>query len=66
MDELWVYDNSKVGGPPQMVMEAKAGGMVFLKDPPPTWLAATFGWKEPHTCCQRYCRPETGGQNQQF
>ena len=43
MDELWVYDNSKVGGPPQMVMEAKAGGIVFLKDPPPTWLAATFG-----------------------
>ena len=43
MDELWVYDNSKVGGPPQMVMEAKAGGIVFLKDPPPTWLAVTFG-----------------------
>jgi len=44
MDELWVYDNSSLGGPPQLVMEAKAGGIAFLEDPPPAWLARVFGW----------------------
>ena len=44
MDQLWVYDNSRVGGPPQLVMETKAGRIVFLKDPPPAWLAREFGW----------------------
>jgi predicted ABC-type ATPase len=43
-DELWVYDNSKVGGPPQLVMEAKAGRIVFLREPPPVWLGTAFGW----------------------
>jgi predicted ABC-type ATPase len=41
---LWVYDNSKLGGPPRLVMEAKAGRIVFLEDPPPAWLALAFGW----------------------
>ena len=45
MDELWVYDNSQVGGPLQLVMEAKAGEVVFLKTPPPVWLAGAFGWQ---------------------
>jgi predicted ABC-type ATPase len=45
MDELWVYDNSKIGGPPELVMEAKAGAIVFLQDHPPNWLASAFGWE---------------------
>ena len=45
MDELWVYDNSKIGGPPQLVMQAKAGTIMFLQDPPPDWLASAFGWE---------------------
>lgn len=43
IDELWVYDNSAVGGPPQLVMAAKAGGIVFLKEPRPAWLPVRFG-----------------------
>jgi predicted ABC-type ATPase len=43
-DELWVYDNSKLGGPPRLVMEAKARTIVFLEDPAPAWLAHAFGW----------------------
>jgi predicted ABC-type ATPase len=37
-DELWVYDNTKIGGPPQLVMETGAGRIVFLSDPQPDWL----------------------------
>jgi predicted ABC-type ATPase len=44
MDQLWIYDNSGFGGPPQLVTETKAGRIVFLPDPPPTWLAQAFGW----------------------
>jgi predicted ABC-type ATPase len=43
-DELWIYDNSKLGGPPRLVMEAKAGRVIFLEEPPPAWLARVFGW----------------------
>jgi predicted ABC-type ATPase len=43
-DELWIYDNSKLGGPPRLVMEAKASRIVFLEDPSPAWLARAFGW----------------------
>ena len=46
VDELWVYDNSKLGGPPRLVMEAKAGAIVFVEDPPPVWLARAFRWIE--------------------
>jgi predicted ABC-type ATPase len=44
IDELWIYDNSKLGGPPRLVMEARAGRIVFLVDPPPEWLTGAFGW----------------------
>jgi predicted ABC-type ATPase len=37
-DELWVYDNTSLGGPPRLVMAARAGGIVFLSDPQPDWL----------------------------
>jgi predicted ABC-type ATPase len=43
-DELWTYDNSKLGGPPRLVTEAKAGRIIFLEEPPPAWLARVFGW----------------------
>lgn len=43
-DELWIYDNSKLGGPPRLVMEAKAGRIIFLEALPPAWLARVFGW----------------------
>jgi len=42
--ELWVYDNTRLGGPPQLVMEARAGKIVFLSDPPPSWLASALHW----------------------
>ena len=38
MDDLWIYDNSQVGGPPKLVMEAEKGVIRFLADDPPTWL----------------------------
>ena len=43
-DELWVYDNSEVGGPPQLVMEARAGRITFLAEPAPNWLVTVFEW----------------------
>lgn len=43
-DELWIYDNSKLAGPPQLVMEARAGRIAFAQNPPPAWLARAFGW----------------------
>jgi predicted ABC-type ATPase len=42
-DELWVYDNTKLGGPPRLIMEARAGKIVFLSDPHPSWLLSAFG-----------------------
>ncbi|MBK9169025.1 MAG: hypothetical protein IPM24_16355 [Bryobacterales bacterium] len=44
VDQLWVYDNTTLGGPPWPIMEAKAGRIVFLEDPPPQWLATAFVW----------------------
>ena len=44
MDQLWVYDNSRFGGPPQLLMETKGGRIAFLEDPPPAWLSQAFGW----------------------
>ena len=38
MDDLWIYDNSQVGGPPKLVMETEKGAIRFLADDPPTWL----------------------------
>lgn len=44
VDQLWIYDNSKLGGPPRLVMEATSGRIVFLEDLRPAWLARAFGW----------------------
>jgi len=38
MDDLWAYDNSLVGGPPQRVMQSEQGVIRFLTDTPPEWL----------------------------
>jgi len=43
-DELWVYDNTKLGGPPRLVLEAQSGRIILLADPPPAWLATSLGW----------------------
>jgi predicted ABC-type ATPase len=42
MDELWVYDNSPVGGPPKLVLESEKGLLRFLTENPPGWLAAAL------------------------
>lgn len=39
MDELWVYDNTPIGGPPKLVMQAEKGSIHFLVEDPPSWLA---------------------------
>ena len=67
MDELWVYDNSKVGGPPQMVMEAKAGGIVFSERSSAYLARGDVRLVKSLTrVANANCRPETGGQNQQI
>jgi predicted ABC-type ATPase len=35
MDDLWVYDNSPVGGPPELVLESEKGVIRFLTSDPP-------------------------------
>jgi predicted ABC-type ATPase len=42
MDDLWVYDNSPVGGPPRLVLESERGVVRFLADDPPSWLIAAL------------------------
>ena len=44
-DELWIYDNTMLGGPAQLVLEAKAGTIVFLENPSPAWLAGVLEWR---------------------
>ncbi len=39
MDDLWVYDNSPIGGPPRLILESEKGALRFLCDDPPDWLA---------------------------
>ena len=39
MDDLWVYDNSAVGGPPKLLMETEKNVIRFLVEDPPDWLA---------------------------
>ncbi len=41
-DELWVYDNSPVGGPPKLVLESEKGMIRFLTDNPPDWLTTAL------------------------
>jgi predicted ABC-type ATPase len=38
MDEVWVYDNSQVGGPPKLVVQSDKGVIQYLADDPPDWL----------------------------
>lgn len=42
MDDLWVYDNSPVGGPPRLVLESEKGSVRFLVDDPPDWLTSAL------------------------
>jgi predicted ABC-type ATPase len=35
MDDLWVYDNTAVGGPPELLMETEKSVIRFLVDDPP-------------------------------
>ena len=42
MDDLWVYDNSPVGGPPRLVFESEKGAVRFLADDPPGWLTTAL------------------------
>lgn len=42
MDELWVYDNSPVGGPPKLVLESEKGVTRFLSGNPPDWLTTAI------------------------
>ncbi len=42
MDDLWVYDNSPVGGPPKLVLESEKGVIRFLTDDPPQWLTTAL------------------------
>ena len=42
MDDLWVYDNTKVGGPPKLLLEAEKGRICFFLEDLPDWLARLF------------------------
>lgn len=42
MDDLWVYDNSPIGGPPWLVLETEKGSLRFLANDPPDWLATAL------------------------
>lgn len=42
MDDLWVYDNSPVGGPPKLVLESERGLPRFLTENPPDWLTTAL------------------------
>lgn len=42
MDDLWIYDNSPVGGPPLLVLEAENGAVRYLANNPPGWLASAL------------------------
>jgi predicted ABC-type ATPase len=43
MDDLWVYDNSPVGGPPMLVLESEKGAIRFVAADPPKWLGLALG-----------------------
>jgi predicted ABC-type ATPase len=42
MDDLWVYDNSEVGGPPKLLLQATKGCIGFFVEDRPDWLARWF------------------------
>lgn len=39
IDDLWVYDNSPVGGPPVLLAQTENGTLRFLAQSTPDWLA---------------------------
>jgi len=39
MDDLWIYDNSEIGGPPRLVAQAARGKILFMSDDTPAWLS---------------------------
>ena len=43
MHDLWVYDNSLVGGSPELVLESEKGLTRFLTGNPPQWLGVALG-----------------------
>jgi len=42
MDDLWVYDNTEVGGPPKLLLEAEKGRICFFAEDLPDWLTRLF------------------------
>ena len=42
MDDLLVYDNSPVGGPPLLVLQTEQGLIQFLAERPPSWLTTAL------------------------
>lgn len=42
MDDLWVYDNSQVGGPPRLLLETEKGEVRFLTEDLPDWLSTAL------------------------
>ena len=43
IDSLWVYDNSPMAGPLQVVLESAGVTIRFVADNPPNWLATALG-----------------------
>ena len=43
MDDVWVYDNSLVGGPPTLLLQSEKGTIRFLADGAPSWLTTSLG-----------------------
>lgn len=42
MDDIWVYDNSPVGGPPKLILERDKGVIRFLSEEAPDWLTTAL------------------------
>ncbi len=42
IDDLWVYDNSGLPGPPTLLLESVKGEVRFLADEPPMWFLAAL------------------------
>lgn len=38
IDQVWVYDNSAIGGPPRLLMETANAVIRFLAEDPPDWV----------------------------
>jgi predicted ABC-type ATPase len=42
MDDLWIYDNSPLGGPPRLVAEMENAALRYLVNDPPGWLTSAL------------------------